>query len=300
MPSSLQRHLFKREDAASKLSDESTVQHAGWRRSIKGWMLSAIIAGLILSNVLTLTSDAAHTVGYQALCTVLASTFSDVAVSRLLSASPTAKRQQVVETATRDIAAANSRLRTTQHVLEAEHAALKKSFRLLEAERVALQRVGVARATAVQQFSQRQAIKAAARATRSVSALPGELIPWVGATVAVGLASWEVYDACATLRDLNELTTAFSHPPVDETRVCRIQVPTRDQALASMKQNWHDAYTKAAMAINGHDSASGNDPWPAPIPSAAATPRWSEMRESLCSLFGAIPKVCAFSSLTAP
>ena len=85
-------------------------------------------------------------------------------------------------------------------------------------------------------------------AARDVASMPGEAIPFWGTAVIVGVTAAELLDLCNTLRDLHALKVAFSPDAefgADETAVCAIKVPTREELWRSTKAAPGDAWSAA-------------------------------------------------------
>lgn len=73
-------------------------------------------------------------------------------------------------------------------------------------------------------------------AVRNVGSMFGESVPVYGIAVIVGVTGWEITDACLTMRDMEELNSAFgiSDADVDRRRVCGLQVPTVDEVKTTI------------------------------------------------------------------
>ncbi len=68
------------------------------------------------------------------------------------------------------------------------------------------------------------------------------------------VTAWDVYDACETLKDINELNSVFDHPPEDKTKVCGMHMPNLGQVLAQTKTNAKAVYQSAANALKKQGS----------------------------------------------
>jgi hypothetical protein len=51
------------------------------------------------------------------------------------------------------------------------------------------------------------------------------------------------------MKDINELNSEFDHALEDQDQVCGIEVPTKEQVLADVKENWQQAYSDAKDQI---------------------------------------------------
>lgn len=65
--------------------------------------------------------------------------------------------------------------------------------------------------------------------TRSIAAIPGEAIPYLGVAVLIAGTTYELYEACQSVRDLETLYTELGldeAPPEDAvSAVCDPQLP---------------------------------------------------------------------------
>ena len=62
-----------------------------------------------------------------------------------------------------------------------------------------------ARAAATRRFGRSLAARTSRVATRSLAAVPAESLPYVGAAVLVGTLTYELYESCQTLIEMNVL-----------------------------------------------------------------------------------------------
>ena len=205
--------------------------------------------GLGSLNVLTLVSDKIHAAGYSVIRSILASAVPEAAASQLLSSSPTVNRQRDVAVATKKLIQEKDMLVATSKVLEANQVTLVKSFKEIEVANGALKRTSEARAAAVMKASKRLAIRSATNVSRNVSSVFAEAIPIVGTGIMLGVTAWDVHDACETLKDINELNSAFDHPQEDQTRVCGMKVPTMGEVMIQVKTNATAVYQSTAAAL---------------------------------------------------
>ena len=74
--------------------------------------------------------------------------------------------------------------------------------------------------------------RAAKTAAKSVSAMAFEATPFIGAAAIVSVTAWELKDLCETAKDMEALNQALNPDEatdVDQTSVCSITVPTREE-----------------------------------------------------------------------
>ena len=256
------------------MTTSAPLQNPGqtWHRT-KGVLIASAIFGLVGTNLATLMSEDAHTASYKALSSALHA----LRLAELLSSSPSAVRATDVQVATATLAKRLDDLRGVHDAevkrsanlernlnaavqlhrnLEREHRSLNQRHLTLDSEHKALQvtnkaqiEKSFAQAGTAKSVSARLATRSAANAARNLSSVPAETIPVVGTAIVLGVTFWDLKDACATLKDLNELNRAFDHQPVNHTEVCGMKVPTQSEALAKVKDNWRAVYTTAAKSL---------------------------------------------------
>ena len=223
---------------------------------IKITILILIIVGLLISNVLSLIDDAFHSAAYGLVGGILGSALVMKAAD-LLKNSPTIKRRTDVQRMTAKVMAEKQALQVAKVGAEARHAALMKSHQAIEAEKAVvtkardeLQQKAAQRTVATKAFAAKVSARTVKNASRNLSGMAGEAIPYIGVGVLVGITTLEIMDACDTLKDVNELKAAFDLGKEDESKVCGMKVPSKDEVLASVKANWQAAYKTAVDSIN--------------------------------------------------
>lgn len=290
------------------MTTSAPLQNPGqtWRRT-KGVLIASAILGLVATNIATLISEDAHTASYEALSSVLhALPLAEPVLLSLRSKSPSSVRAMDVQIATATLTKKLDDLRHAHDAevkrsvnlernlnaavqlhrnLEREHLNLRQSHLMLDNEHKALQVENKAhikksfdQASAAKSISTRLATRSATNAARNLSSVPAETIPIVGTAIVLGVTFWDLKDACATLKDLNELNKAFDHQPVNHTEVCGMKVPTQDEALSKIKGDWRSIYDKAAESL-----------WLVGRPPQLSL---SEVKKWVCSPFGSITGLC--------
>ncbi|MDV6341823.1 hypothetical protein R2083_05265 [Nitrosomonas sp. Is35] len=205
-----------------------------WKR-IKNVLLLSSFLGLISANIATLVSDSLHTAAFNTLKSFLGYALTDTALTRVLGQSPTVKRNDDVAVKTKELVDKNTRLTRNNSELEEKHAKLK-----MESDK---------KIKTVQKVSKRIATRSVASATRNIVSLPGRAIPISGASIIVGVAVWDIHDLCQNMKDINQLNSAFGHALEDQDQICGMKVPTKEQVLADVKENWQEAYDNAKVQI---------------------------------------------------
>ena len=252
-------------EASSNLAQPISLVGRLWHRS-GTFLIVSTLFGLVSLNVLTLLNDAVHAAGYGALRAVLASVLPDAALSRMLRDSPTTNRKSEIEKATKRLVRENADLIASNKAIEKRRLALELANKKIAAEHAALKSVAKQRVLAVRRISKGLARRSLANATRNVSAVAGEAVPFVGTAIIVGVTLWDVRDACQTMKDVNELNSAFGQEKEDHAKVCGMTVPSREQVLAQIKANWKTAYKSAEDAISSAGDATAPKVPTQPVP----------------------------------
>ena len=107
--------------------------------------------------------------------------------------------------------------------------------------------------------------------------------PFVGTALVIGVTSWDVYDACQTLKELNEVNFEFAYAPEDHETVCGTKVPSRSEIVAQVKGNWREAYRMAADAL----SHAGER-----VPTTPPDPSWQDVKDTVCPVIGSPRILC--------
>lgn len=256
--------------------------------SLRRWIGRLTIAGLIIGlaalNVLTVLSEEVHSTMYSGLRAVLARVTSTSILERAIKNSPTVRRRQDSETATKVLQAEKAGIAASSKALQEKHAGLERAFRDLETKHGALTRVSATRTAAVQSFSERMARRAATNAVRNTSAAPAESIPILGTTIMVAVTALDVIDACNTIKELNELGSVFGTGPQNHTTVCGIHVPTQSEALAEATRNWKATYTAAAKSLNRAKTAL--------VPTSLPSITTQDVKAAVCPLVNSPSGLC--------
>jgi hypothetical protein len=103
---------------------------------------------------------------------------------------------------------------------------------------------------AVETTSGSIARRSAIAATRSVASMGGEALPVIGTSVIVAATGFELYDLCNTVKDMNDLKVAFDpslKTEPEQTTICAMEVPTKEELWESTKASpgaaWNAAKT---------------------------------------------------------
>ena len=99
---------------------------------------------------------------------------------------------------------------------------------------------------AASKFSRNLSSRLAKSTARQAASAPAESIPWVGIPMVAAFTAWDIYDACETMKALNEMNHELSIETQDSNAVCGVKVPTVDD----LRKNGKDTYDKAKILLD--------------------------------------------------
>jgi hypothetical protein len=184
--------------------------------AFKSLLVSLSIVGLFTTNIATLVNSTAHDWMHRALWSVLA-IGGDVMATKAMIDSPKAKADQKLKTQAADLEAKNKQLAE----LDVNN---KKLAQKLEANGK------LAKATVSKVHK-----RLAGGIARNIAALPSEAIPILGVTALVATTTMDVYEACLTMKDFNELLVRMGEGE-EKPDLCGKKVPSADEVRASVKK----------------------------------------------------------------
>lgn len=158
---------------------------------------------------------------------------------------------------------------------------LEKVNRDLEARAAQLRQTILTANSAGRRLSSNLARRISRNASRNVSAMAGTSIPYIGVGVLVAMTELDVKDGCESLKELNEMNRAMSLDREDESPVCAMKVPAKEEVIAQVIHNWRTAYGNAAAWANQYEARLPPDPPAVSYPHAG---------ELWTAVFGANPK----------
>ena len=126
--------------------------------------------------------------------------------------------------------------------------AINQRFRDLTMGLVPFKGKKVALSAAVNETADTIGKRSLKSAKNNIASMPGEAIPWLGTSVIVGVTALELYDLCATIKDMNELKNAFNPSAStsdEELTVCSLEVPSKEDILLAVKNSPSAAWEKA-------------------------------------------------------
>jgi hypothetical protein len=238
-----------------------------WRRfaAFKTLLVSFSLVGLLVSNVASLVSASAHDWMHNALWRVL-SIGGQAVADRALANSPKVKLDQTVKAKTADLDAKN-RLQAKE--LEDVHVKNQKLAQQLDTNG----KQAKATVAAVHQ-------RLAKGVSRNVAALPSESIPYLGLGVTLAVTSLDIYDACQTMKDFNDLLRMMGQGE-EKPDLCGQKVPTVDQVLASTKAEWRSSVQRVTDDAKAFKLAAPD----------VRLPTREEMTKASCAVV-AVPYLC--------
>ena len=73
---------------------------------------------------------------------------------------------------------------------------------------------------------------------RNIAAAYAEAIPVSGVAVILGVTTWELYDACQTMKDMDEINKSMGiNDAVEEDKVCGVEVPSIKEIVKAIKSS---------------------------------------------------------------
>lgn len=107
-------------------------------------------------------------------------------------------------------------------------------------------------ANAVTDTNARIARRTVAAAARNSSSIVAQSIPYLGIAVVLGITAYDLKDSCDTTRDLHALDVAIDPSKefgADETAVCGLRVPTKDEVWEDVKSGSFEAWQDAGQYL---------------------------------------------------
>ena len=106
---------------------------------------------------------------------------------------------------------------------------------------------------AASKFSRNLSSRLAKSTARQVTSAPAESIPFIGIPLIAAFTAWDLYDACETMKALNELGHELSIETQDGNAVCGVKLPTVDDLQKNGKHTYENAkrlLDEAGRSIN--------------------------------------------------
>ena len=138
---------------------------------------------------------------------------------------------------------------------------------------------------AITKFSKKMMTRLIRSSTRRVAAIGGEAIPYLGVPVLLSMATLDAKDSCDSVKEMNELNNEMGVELSGESEVCNITIPSKDQVLDSLRNNWRQSYKVAAESVNQFGVR---------IPAIPPAVSWKEALPLMKSVVGRLPKLTDF------
>ena len=195
--------------------------------ALKSLLVSISIAGLIATNVASIVNDTVHDYLYKALWSV-AAIGGEVLAAKAMMNSPKAKTEQKIKTQTAKLEAENKHLNSKNENQSKQIADLETNKKTLTKKIDDHGKFAKKTATKLRK-------RLAAGVARNLAYLPSKATPYIGAAFIVASTSLDIYDACQTMKDSNELLVLLGQGE-EEPDICGQKVPSADEVKASVKK----------------------------------------------------------------
>ena len=74
--------------------------------------------------------------------------------------------------------------------------------------------------------------------SRSLKAIPADFIPYAGNAITLGVTVWELYDACETMKDMDEIIKSMGiNDTVEKDKACKIKIPSKEEIVKVIKSS---------------------------------------------------------------
>jgi len=238
---------------------------------IKLGLMAFFLVGLVATNIATLVSDSFHDLMYTGLRKALL-IGGEVFADKMLKNSPKARLSKKIGVET-------NRLDSENKLLESSNKKLKSELDAGNVEKKSLNSKNQKLAAAIDDVTRRhqkltvdfgglsrkqdnhaKAAKSVAASVnhrlaqgvaRNTAAISAEAVPYVGIGVNLLVTSADIYDACATMKDINILLQMMGQGE-KKPDYCGTKLPTTQQVLANVKSQWRssmESVTREAKSI---------------------------------------------------
>ncbi len=212
--------------------------------AVKKVVWIVLVVGLLATNIATLASAsflAAASSAFEGVTGLAAGVTQSARRAATLEADlvkEKAMTRRLTQTLNKNVVALNKAagsLKQTGAALQKTGSTLKVTRAQIKAQEAALKSVNaraLAKSKSVKVITSKITRRAVASASLNLDSLVAQAAPMVGVAVIVGVTTWDLSASCATMQDMHELEKIFD-PDVaavpDQTRVCGMQVPTKEE-----------------------------------------------------------------------
>lgn len=105
---------------------------------------------------------------------------------------------------------------------------------------------------AITDTNERIARRTAVAASRNASSVVAEAIPYLGIAAMLGVTAYDLKDSCDTIKDLHALDVAIDPEKeisAEDTEVCGLRVPTKDEVWSDVKGQSVEAWDAAGRYV---------------------------------------------------
>jgi hypothetical protein len=200
-----------------------------WKTFLKFKILILVVSliGLFVTNLATLLNASTHDFLYTGLRKVLLIAGSSIADVALIK-SPTIQASRKVEEATKILRTENISLKTINQKLNSDlddlHIRHVKAITVLDKTTKSAKDV----AATIQKRLTKGLV-------RNTAAIPAEALPLIGAGITTVAISFDIYDACMTMKDINSLLTLLGQGE-ESPDFCGKKLPSKGEVLYSIKK----------------------------------------------------------------
>lgn len=198
-------------------------------------------AGLIMSNILSLTSEAFHTAAYGFLNSV-GSAFEQGLMLKALQNSPTSNLNKKIDIATKNLKAENASL-------IGRHQRLESEYRALDQKHAQLQTSSLKRVDAVKKFTGRTLLRTVKTTSVELAELPVRVLPYLGIAVTVAATGYSIKSDCEMLQEMNDMVREHDLDELNIKEVCGVKIPTATELWNKTKSNSNMLIRKAYEAL---------------------------------------------------
>jgi hypothetical protein len=267
-----------------------TGSRASWSAGITAPLLIVMVLTLGAANVATVASSTFHDLVFGMVQRALL-IFGTEAAENLLQSSLKRESEAHTRKATALLTEENNALnlknkqlglqkgeldvKHTKALADADAAKVAHARTSSELGDVKLKRVAEAKHAKAMATSVRTRL--AKGVVRNNAAIPGEAIPYIGIGVTLGVMALDLYDACQTMQEINELMTLLGQGE-ENADFCGMKIPTVPQVLARMRTEWKAGAEQVAREAKGLSAG-------VPVPEVRL-PSAAEARAVICPLIG--------------
>jgi hypothetical protein len=238
------------------------------------------LVGLLASNVLAVLSAGFHDLLYTGIRKALLAVdegLADLATRKSKAVELDDRVREETASLRKQTDEAQAKLKKTELDLDGERVKVKQTS--LDLQNVkAKQLIDAKEAKLV---AGRVGERLAKGVARSVGSVPAESVPYLGVGVILSMTALDLYDACQTMKEFNELLLKLGQGVESQEAVCGMKLPTKQEVVANLGATWRKSYEDARAAAADAKAQ-------VQIPQLQL-PTWSEIRSVACPISTKIP-----------